>query len=135
MITVSCTVNKGLYSVAILDKGVLVSNVTNRVKESKGYDTWFEALSNAVRMLRSYIESHDTDCQVLFELGNSVVAKWLNKGMSNSNYITKTAELFNLIDSIPIQYEFRGTNTPFSKDYCKEKYLVKPKLSGLDDMV
>lgn len=136
MITVSCYTRKDLMATTLIKDGVLLSKSVVRVRDntliSSNYLMLTECFALALRNLRKYLSEHGDDFEISFEFNNSTFIKWVNNGFSKANYQDSFSKVYETLQSIPLQYNLIMNAKPYAMNFCKEKYLEKVKLSGLE---
>ena len=136
MITVSCCTKKDIEAVTIIKNGVILRQKTSKVKDEEivnnSYLMLIHCFSSALRMCRSFIEEDTSESEVIFEVGNTTFALWINQGYSKNEYQKEFAEMYNTLQSIPMYYAVRVNSKPYSASFCKESCITKVKLGGID---
>lgn len=135
-IKVSIGVKKDICAVLLLEEGSLyqkkVQKIREKTDEDNHFDTLIYAFKLSLRMLRSYIEKANDECSVIFEVNNSNFIKWLEQGYSKDNYQAEFIEALDLLNELPIKYDYVFAQKTLAKNYTDGKYIEKSKISSLD---
>ena len=133
---VSIYIKNGIMSVILVKNGALVDKVVERIIDDVNgstFKTVLFALSKAMRMTRNYIQK-DTECRdVVFELNNSIVIKWIGNNYATDEYNDMLMEVLEILQELPIRYYFAYNSKPMAHMYAKEKYVSKKlSVSGIN---
>lgn len=132
----SVAVKQGLFSMAIIDKGIV------KVKETKSlvvdkekptiFDNLIEASRQAMVKLKGYVDEHSDIEEVVFEMNNSTIKKWIDSSYSTEDYNAEFSALLELMDSIPVKFLYAVVSKPQAVHFLDKKYIKKSKVSGFD---
>lgn len=133
---VSVAVKRNVAAVIISNNsGVLLFSYAERVKDedarSNSYFATMYAFDIALRLVRTIIQNDPSIEEVTFELSNSTFIKWMNNQFSKDIYQRKFVELNELLQSIPMRYNFSYNQKPRAFLYAEEKNCKSSKLSSL----
>lgn len=137
MIMVSVAVKNGLSSVLIADNGYEMHKHTYKLQDDCSgsvFKSLLDGLHVAVKYLKQYVESNLSDTEIIFECNNSIVVKWFKQGYAKEDYQPEFINVLRLLDEIPCRYSFQVNKKPFAVMYLSDKYIEKPRLSGVSFM-
>lgn len=132
-ILVSLFIRNGMYAIIISENGVVKDKYVKKLREpdKNKYLVMIEVFNCALRRLKVFIQDSMAD-NVVFETSNSILMKWIEAKYSKKEYEKEFHSLMLELDQIPICYTMLFNKKPLAALYLDEKYIEKPKLSGLD---
>lgn len=133
----SIYIKNGIMSVILMRNGMLIDKVVERITDDNVEGSTFKsvlfALSKAMRMVRNYIQNNQDCNDVVFELNNSIVIKWIEDNYAKDEYNDLLHEVISLLQELPIRYKFSYIVKPKAFLYAKDKYVSKKlSISGID---
>lgn len=131
-IYVYIAVKGDLYSTLITEQGDTISQKTERTK-SDDKSTVIRAMITALSSIIQYI--NDSMCKIVFVVPNNYIEKWLKNGYSKTEYKEEFDTLYELFQSVPMQYSFSNNIHNKAVTYLKDNNIVKPKVSGASSLL
>lgn len=134
-VIISCYYKKDIYAVVLFKNGYVYSEEIKAFKAdvvtASNYIKTITVLEESFRILRKFIEDNGNDFNFIFEINNSTVITWFNNFYSKPEYEEVFRRALDLLQELPICYEFCYNKTPNAIPYIK-KGKSKSKLSGVD---
>lgn len=133
MTTVSVATRKGRYSIVICDDNKQKKKVVGNIKgcDLNSYDELLYAFEICLRHIKRYV-SEEKCTSVTFIVSNSIFINWVNNCYSKKQYQERFIKIMDLLNEIPIEYEFVYQKSPLALRYINDKDSNIMNLSGLD---
>ena len=132
----SFSVRKGIIAVLIIEDGVIKKRIVKKILDDDIVNNSYRAIINAfslsLRNVRQYIENNTDIRDVCFETSNSTFIKWIDNQYSKKEYQQEFMKTLEILNEIPIRYQFYYVAKPKAFIYTDDKYCEKEKLTGLD---
>lgn len=134
---VSIFVKKDIASIVLMRGGMLIKKHVFKIKDasilSSPYLCLISTIKESFRHVRAYVEDNKECDVVSFEINNSTVAKWIYNCYSKDDYQDEFSQMLDLLNELPICYDFCVTPKPKAYLYAQEKYITTGlKMSGLE---
>lgn len=138
-IIVSIHTKKNIGAAVFLRDGRMINKMVKTLPSEEiaksTYLSLLNAMYSSMSMLKTIVESDMDNISVVFEINNGTVVKWVEEGTSPDTCSEALYMFLKALDEIPCSYSFTHSKKPIAVRYATEKYLDKPKLSGVEDLM
>lgn len=132
---ISIGTKKDICAVMLFVEGKLVSQKVEKIRDEQvlrtSNATLIYAVSLGIRVIKNYIQTEvKEDISVVFEVNNSSFIKWVENSYSKPEYQKEFEVMLNLLNELPILYDFVYVRPTKAYSITDEKYIETDKISS-----
>lgn len=135
LLNVSIAVAKDIYAVLLIGGSTIVTRKVGRFSKAESEGTPKEkhliACKTAITLAKSFLEDNNEYDELVVRTASNNVVNFANQGYASEQYQDLFLDMFKILDSIPVSYQFVHDTAPVAKQYTKEKYIESVALEGV----